>query len=627
MSRAVPFRRFLPHRSVPTSASAGGGGRVRTTLRWLALPVAVVVVLVLAAVLDIATHGQQVLRNVDLAGVPIGGQSDDDLRTTLQELEPRLAGLPVELRADDQTVATTAGAAGLHIDPEATVADAKDTGRDGLLSPLSWIGGLVAHRKAPLRMNVDDATLAEALRPFGSAGDDPVRFEVNDDGLISAVGGDGGKVVDLEATKSELLHSAAHADNPIRADLRITDAAPVLRADEMAAMAADANEQTSDGLALVLDGVRQRVDAATVRSWLRPDVENRSFTVDGAAAIAAIRGSFPSAGGEGSDAVLVVFGGSPVIVGGEPDSTCCTADTGDRVLAALRAGQDTVNLELDKTERAKGKAWAEGLGVKELVGEFTTRYPAGQPRVTNIKRIAELTQGALVPPGETFSINDFIGPRTTEKGFVAAGSIQNGVFEDSIGGGISQYATTLFNAAFFAGLDYGEYQSHSIYINRYPFGREATVSFPKPDLKIVNSTPYGILVWPTATDTSITVQLYSTKYATGAQTNQTQRPQGAACTKVTTERTRTYVDGRAPVVDSVIALYRPEGVKCSGDPTVATVPTTTTVPPPTTPPPPTEPPTTPPPPTEPPPTEAPTTLPPPADTTVAPGATVTSLAP
>ena len=141
------------------------------------------------------------------------------------------------------------------------------------------------------------------------------------------------------------------------------------------------------------------------------------------------------------------------------------------------------------------------------------------------------------------------------------GVIQDGVFEASVGGGISQFATTLFNAAFFGGLDFDEYQSHSIYIPRYPYGREATLSFPKPDLVIKNTTPYGVLIWPTYTGSSITVTLYSTRYATGEQTGQSTSPAGA-CRRVTTERTRTYVDGHTEV-DSVFATYRPaEGVDC-----------------------------------------------------------------
>jgi vancomycin resistance protein YoaR len=130
-----------------------------------------------------------------------------------------------------------------------------------------------------------------------------------------------------------------------------------------------------------------------------------------------------------------------------------------------------------------------------------------------------------------------------------------------VGGGVSQFATSLFNAALFAGLDFAAYQSHSIYIARYPRGHEATISFPQPDLAIINSTPYGVLIWPEYTDTSITVRLFSTRHATVSIESPTPSPAGR-CTRWTTPRTRTYPDGRVEH-DSVFALYRPaEGVNC-----------------------------------------------------------------
>ena len=130
-----------------------------------------------------------------------------------------------------------------------------------------------------------------------------------------------------------------------------------------------------------------------------------------------------------------------------------------------------------------------------------------------------------------------------------------------MGGGISQFATTIFNAAFFAGLDIPSYYMHGIYISRYPYGRESTISYPAPDVRIRNNTPYGVLIWPTYTGTSITVTMYSTKYVSGEQTNQTREMKGV-CTAVTTERTRTYVDGRK-TTDRFTGLYSPEeGVKC-----------------------------------------------------------------
>jgi vancomycin resistance protein YoaR len=176
--------------------------------------------------------------------------------------------------------------------------------------------------------------------------------------------------------------------------------------------------------------------------------------------------------------------------------------------------------------------------------------------------MSDMVRGAVVAPGETFSLNDFVGPRTTAKGFAEAGVIYNGRFTTDVGGGVSQFTTTLFNTAFFAGLDFVEYQAHTIYISRYPYGREATLSHPKPDLKFTNTTPFGILLWPTYTDTSVTVTMYSTPWVQADQTGQSTARSGR-CTRVTTDRTRTWlIDGRQEV-DTVSALYQPaEGVTC-----------------------------------------------------------------
>ncbi len=181
----------------------------------------------------------------------------------------------------------------------------------------------------------------------------------------------------------------------------------------------------------------------------------------------------------------------------------------------------------------------------------------------NIHRIADLLRGTIIGPGQRFSINETIGERTREEGFVEAGVIERGRFETDVGGGISQFATTMFNAAFFAGLDFLEYQSHSLYISRYPYGREATLGYPAPDLVVFNRTPHAMLLWTEYTDTSITVQLWSTPYFEVEQTGQAVT--GAArCTRVETFRTRTDPDG-VELEDSVFATYRPgEGLDCFG---------------------------------------------------------------
>ena len=94
----------------------------------------------------------------------------------------------------------------------------------------------------------------------------------------------------------------------------------------------------------------------------------------------------------------------------------------------MEAGERLVELRPREDPDVRGIEWAKSLGIVEVIGEFTTNYQPNQTRNINIQRIAELTQGAVIEPGGEFSINDYVGRRTRENGFVDAGVISNGVF-------------------------------------------------------------------------------------------------------------------------------------------------------------------------------------------------------
>jgi len=161
---------------------------------------------------------------------------------------------------------------------------------------------------------------------------------------------------------------------------------------------------------------------------------------------------------------------------------------------------------------------ARALRITEEVSEFTTYFPHSDYRNTNLGRAAELIDGTVLKPGDVFSLNEIVGERTAENGFTKGFIISDGVFKEDFGGGVSQVATTTFNAMFFAGLKDIEHKPHSFYINRYPVGREATVAWPYVDLAFENDTPYGVLVeaWidPSSPSSSgaMHVRMWSTKY-------------------------------------------------------------------------------------------------------------------
>gem|GEM_PF-1970786 len=149
-----------------------------------------------------------------------------------------------------------------------------------------------------------------------------------------------------------------------------------------------------------------------------------------------------------------------------------------------------------------------GEGILHLVSEYTTHHPCCASRVTNIHLFAEAVDGTIVEPGERFSLNRHVGERTIEKGFVAAGTLINGELVDTVGGGVSQFATTFYNAAFWGGYQDIAHRPHSRYFSRYPEGIEATLDWPGLDVIIRNDTSANLLIRAEYTATSLTVKLF-----------------------------------------------------------------------------------------------------------------------
>lgn len=155
---------------------------------------------------------------------------------------------------------------------------------------------------------------------------------------------------------------------------------------------------------------------------------------------------------------------------------------------------------------------AGGLGIKEVIGSFTTYYPYAEYRIANIHRAAKWMDGVIVKPGEVFSYNKAVGERTEARGFVPGIMIDKGVFKKDWGGGVSQVATTTWNAAWFSGLELLQHKPHSFYISRYPPGRESTVAWPSVDVKFRNNSGHPIFVDTSYTNNSVTVTIYGTKF-------------------------------------------------------------------------------------------------------------------
>ena len=567
----------------------------RRSPRWglvaIAVPVGVLVMVTSAWAVDTAT-GSDVVRNTELAGVPVGGDSQEAVEARVLAWADTLATTPVEVRTADTAHLSTAAELGLTVDVEATTQNVLDAGQGFVLArPLTWLASFWSPNEVDPVLVVDEAATAEGL--LAAQGESRVpptepTFAQADDGSLTLVAGVDGTGID-PAALADALPAATLArtaeDEPIVVELEPEPIAPTLGDEDVQALVDDLNARTSVPLTVVLDSDTADVAPEVVRSWLRPvpdEAGQPTYQLDPEATLASLREALGDAGSGPVDARFDLVGGQVAILPSSDGTGCCSEDSPQRIRDAIEQDAHTVSLELVTATPELTTEEAESWGITQVVGGsrawpesatptaapgFTTFHQSGNDpsqagRVHNIHRMADLVRGAVIPPGESFSINEHVGERTEEGGFVGAGAIRDGEHVTEVGGGVSQFATTLFNAAYFAGLDITTYQAHSEYFSRYPRGREATMGFPAPDLVIENNTPHGVMIWTAYTDTSLTVTLYSTPFASGEQTGIDEEPAGN-CTVVTTTRTRTFVDGRDPVTDTFRATYRPgEGQFC-----------------------------------------------------------------
>ncbi len=441
-----------------------------------------------------------------IGGVEVGGMSRGDAAAAVIPAARRQVGRPIRLigpRGETRVTGTELGARPL-LDVALDEAIAPGT-RKRLLRRL----GLGDTRTIPLVYRIGPVRAAAlANRLDDSFGEEPktADLEISPDGAsVTITTPAPGTVVDRAALRSGLRSLPAELGIPL-----------VARAPSVGTAQA---ERARAKVARLLDGpreVRFRDTAATLPVaalaalvTTQPVGGRLLVTLDAERLREALLPRLGRFERQAADARFVANGSTVRLVPASPgrklDGERIGASLVGNVAARAHRARFTVSEPALTTEAA------EKLRITELVSEFTTYYPCCAPRVTNIKRASELLDGAIILPGKEFSLNGALGKRTEKKGFVSAPQIFNGRFEEAVGGGISQVATTLFNAAFFSGIKLVEHRAHQFYISRYPMGREATVSWGGPELIFKNDWPAAILIKIEATDSGITVRFFSTR--------------------------------------------------------------------------------------------------------------------
>jgi vancomycin resistance protein YoaR len=506
----------------------------RATL-FAAVGIMVMLVVTLAA---LRVTRRDALPNLVLAGEPVGGMTRAELDSTVQTLAADDSGGMVTAQLQDRSRSASTATIGYEWDVDATADALWHRGRQ-----INVLAALGDHLRATLGTvtaepvtRVDEARLDRWVDGVVSALEIPpvegnVRFKGTD---VQRRDPRTGTRPNPQTVRSETLEVLANqavgeargdGSGPRTATLQF-DTEPVeprTTNEDVDRLVADAERIVSAPVELTRNGEALTLAPQTLArlySVERPTARNGyrlALTIsDGSLAeifSEEVRKRFER---KPKDATVVLTEGGPQVQDGRDGFLINLDMSREQIDTLARTAGDgaprSAKLEGEVTEPERTTQEARDLNITQKVSSFTTEHACCQGRVTNIHRFADLMDGVLIEPDEVFSLNGHVGQRTADKGFVAGGAIQRGEYVEEVGGGVSQFATTFFNAAFFGGYEILEHKPHSYYISRYPMGRESTINYPTVDVKIHNNSPYGILVDTSYTGTSITVTFWAGKW-------------------------------------------------------------------------------------------------------------------
>ncbi len=458
----------------------------------------------------LVTRGE-VMRGTEVAGVDVGGLAPAAARERLVlDLGERLS-TPIAVRVGDVVADVTPASLGIALDTDATLDRAYRAGRvEGRLLPLL---PLVRSRvvepvlRYPRRLTLPRDLAALERRPRNAQ---PV---VQEDGKIAVVPAADG----LRYQDTESLRQIAAAAIAGEAAVTLT---PTVRAAAVPTAAAEATAgQARELLRLPISIMHQgkrigRLSPTELAPLVRVRRENGQFVL--AIAPNGLRKALTEDAAAISkrpiDAHWKTDGQRARLIPGRNGRGVDGGRTADAIVAAVLKGDTRrVQVALGAVEPSMTTAEAKALDIKEKVSTVTTELgPSSANRIYNVRLMARILDGQVIAPGKTFSFNKRVGPRTPDRGFKEGQAIVGGLLLPSIGGGVCQVATTIYGAAFYAGLPIAKRLNHAWYISHYPPGMDATVADGGPDLEFTNDTPHGMLIRAWATNTTMTVSLYST---------------------------------------------------------------------------------------------------------------------
>jgi vancomycin resistance protein YoaR len=495
--------------------SRAGRGVLRAVRRHWQLglwAVAATLVGLIAAGVLFAGSPERIPAGVTLAGVPVSGLTAEEAEAKLRDRAAAVASTPVVFTANGKRWAITPRQLEVRVDWAAAVEDALDVGQGPL--PLRGL------KRVKVRL------FGEDLEPHADYFEAGLEFRVDDmahriehpareaaiilRGLEPViVPAESGRELVREETKGLIVSALAGFERaPVALPVRVDE--PEVTATRLEPVADQVRTALSAPVRFRFRNTQLTIEPSQLAPLLDLPRDGRTqLRVGGPEAVRFFRNL---ARGVARRPVSAEFepleGGRVRLVPGHNGRALDVEATGRSLVAgALSTTRREAVLVVGTVEPRLTTAEARSLRITRLLSAYRTAYSGTYDRIRNLQLAADALDGTLLGPGKEFSFNREVGPRTKEKGYRPAPVIISGEYKDGVGGGVSQVATTVFNASWEAGLKITARTAHALYISRYPLGRDATVNYPEIDFRFRNDTKGWIYIRARYDATGIAIML------------------------------------------------------------------------------------------------------------------------
>ena len=471
----------------------------------------------LIALVGLAFAGSpaRIADGVEIAGIDVGGLTPNEAVRVLERRAEAADRRPIVFTAAGERFRVTPRQLGIQPDWAGAVSLARrENDGFGPVRGLRRLHTRIFGEEISPRVTVFNGALEYELDQMARAVNRPhVEASLRRRGLhVVVVPGRSGQLFQREAAAETMVRALGSFERGAEVPLVVAVDAPRVTAPMLVPAAARARLALSAPVRLTHGETAWRLPRWRIAQLLSlPKDGARNIAIAGPAAdrwFAALARQVDRAP---VDAAFAVTSGSIRVVPSKPGLGLEVAATARAIAAAAFSPTNrTAALVVATTQPSRTTVEAKAMGITGVVGSYTTTYGGTPGRLHNVQLVAQLIDDTLIAPGHVFSFNATTGARTPEKGFQTAPVIINGELQNGIGGGVCQVSTTVFNAAYEAGLSIEERTNHALYISHYPLGRDATVDYPDLDLKFKNDTGRWLLLRTFVGSGSLTVNLYGT---------------------------------------------------------------------------------------------------------------------